>query len=72
MATLPNRQLEINLVSIDNLKLPAGNFRAYHFESALKEVAIWISTDERRIPLKIEGAGVFGYTLLMKEAIIGE
>jgi len=64
---LPIRKLKVKLVSIDNLKLPSGIYQAFHFESTPKQIAVWISTDERRIPLKIEGVGVFGYVLIFKD-----
>lgn len=67
IANLPTRRLEINLVSIEDVKVPAGTFKAYHFKSTPKQIEIWISADERRIPLKIQGAGLFGYSMVMSE-----
>ena len=67
IANLPTRRLEIELVSIEDVKVPAGTFQAYHFQSTPKQIDIWISTDERRIPVKIQGTGLFGYSMLMKE-----
>jgi hypothetical protein len=64
---LPLRKLQVKLVSIEELKLSSGTYQAFHFESTPRQIAVWISTDERRIPLKIEGAGVFGYTLILKD-----
>jgi len=64
---LPSRNLQVKLVSIENLKLAKGTFEAFHFESTPKQIAVWISTDERRIPLKIEGAGIFSYSLVLKD-----
>ena len=58
--------LKVKIVSIDKLRTPVGRFEAFHFESAPKQISVWISTDSRRIPIKIEGVGVFGYTLLLK------
>ena len=66
-ANLPNQQFEITLASIEDVKVPAGSFKAYHFTSVPERFEIWISADERKIPLKIMGAGALGYTLLMKE-----
>jgi len=63
---LPKRTLRVKLVSIENLKLGNKVFQAFRFESTPKQIAVWISTDALRIPLKIEGAGVFGYTLILK------
>lgn len=67
IANLPTRRLEIKLVSIENIKVPAGTFKAFHFKSTPKQIEIWISADERRIPLKIQGTGLFGYSMVMSE-----
>jgi len=69
IANLPTRRLEIKLVSIEDIKVPAGTFKAYHFKSTPKQIEIWISTDVRRIPLKIQGTGLFGYSMAMNEYI---
>lgn len=66
-ANLPTRKLEIKLVSIENIKVPAGTFKAYRFESLPKQINIWITADERKIPLKIESNGPLGYSMLMKD-----
>ncbi len=67
VANLPTRQVTIKLTSIDEIKVPAGTFKAYHFESFPRQIEIWISADQRRIPIKIQDSGKFGYTLLLKE-----
>ncbi|MDP3732765.1 MAG: DUF3108 domain-containing protein [Candidatus Omnitrophota bacterium] len=67
IANLPTRRLEIKLVSIEDIKVPAGTFKAYHFKSTPKQIEIWISTDVRRIPLKIQGTGIFAYSMVMSE-----
>ena len=64
---LPQTKFEIKPVSIVTIRVPAGKFKAYYFESKPAKFKIWISKDERRIPLRIKGLGGFGYTLLMKE-----
>ena len=66
-ANLPSQRFEIKLSSLETLKLPSGEFKAYHFKSNPPKFEIWVSADERRIPLKIKGAGPLGYTLVMKE-----
>ncbi|MDD4894555.1 MAG: DUF3108 domain-containing protein [Candidatus Omnitrophica bacterium] len=67
VANLPLRKLELKLVSIEEIKVPAGTFKAYHFVSTPKRIEIWISADERRIPLKIQSSELFGYSLVMSE-----
>lgn len=66
-ANLPQREYRITLVGIESVKVPAGTFEAYYFESKPKQIKIWISTDERRIPLRLEGTSGIGYKLLMRE-----
>ena len=67
IANLPTRRLEIKLVSIEDVKVPAGTFKAYYFKSTPKQIEIWISTDKRKIPLKIKSAGIFGYSMVMSK-----
>jgi len=67
VANLPNRRFEIRMTAIENIKVPAGTFKAYRFESTPRQIEIWISADARRIPIKIQGTGLFGYLMLMKE-----
>ena len=64
---LPNRKFTIKLVSVENVKTPAGIFKAYHFKSSPKQIEIWISADRRRIPLKIQGVAGMGYLMVLKE-----
>jgi len=64
---LPTQQFLIKLVSIEDVTVPAGTFKAYRFESVPKKFEIWITADERRIPVKLTGSGSLGYTLVMKE-----
>jgi len=66
-ATFPTQQFLVTLVSVDDLETPAGIFKAYHFKSDPEKFEIWITADKRRIPVKIQGLGIFGYTMLMKE-----
>ena len=60
-------QFKITLTSIDEIRVPAGKFTAYHFTSTPKKFEIWISKDEYRIPVKIKGLGGYSYTMLMKK-----
>ncbi|MDD5552780.1 MAG: DUF3108 domain-containing protein [Candidatus Omnitrophica bacterium] len=66
-ANLPNRAYQIKLISVEEIKVPGGTFQAFHFTSTPRQMEIWISADEYRIPLKIQGTGLFGYSLLMSE-----
>ena len=70
-ARLPN-QIKVNLTSIDDIEVPAGKFKAYHFTSIPKKFEIWISKDEYRIPIKIKGLSGYNYTMLMKKHYLRE
>ncbi len=61
------QKFTVNLVSIDEVSVPAGKFTAYHFISVPKKFEIWISNDKLRLPLKIYGLAGLNYKLLMKE-----
>lgn len=59
-------EFKVTLVSIDDLNLPSGAFKAYHFVSAPHKFEIWISQDAYRIPLVIKGTGGLGYSMQMQ------
>jgi len=56
----------VKLISIENINVPAGKFKTYHFTSKPEKFEIWISADDLRIPVKIKGLGGIPYTLEMK------
>jgi hypothetical protein len=64
-------EFEIELVSIDEIKVPAGKFQAYHFKSVPDKFEIWINKNTPRVPLKIQGKGkgkgTFNYAILMRK-----
>jgi len=64
---LPTQRFVVLCVSLEDVKVPAGNFRAYHFTSDPPKFEIWISADEKRIPLKVKGTSAAGYTLLLTD-----
>ncbi len=66
-ANFGNQEFKVDLVGTENVETPAGFFKAYRFESIPAKFSIWITTDKRRIPIKIKDTGMFGYTLIMKE-----
>lgn len=67
LINLPNQKFQIKLAGTENIILDGQDFKAYRFESDPKRFEIWVSADERRIPLKIKGSGSLGYILIMKE-----
>ena len=60
-------EFKLELVSIDEITVPAGKFQAYHFKSIPDKFEIWTNINIPRVPLKIQGKGIFNYALLMKE-----
>ncbi len=66
-AELPTQKFLIRLASVEDVQVPAGKFKAYHFTSVPEKFEIWITADELRIPVKIKGTGVIGYTMAMLE-----
>jgi len=60
-------EYKLELVSIDEITIPAGKFQAYHFKSIPDKFEIWINKNTPRVPLKIQGKSVFDYALLMKK-----
>ncbi len=64
---LPTQEFTIQLAGIETVKVSAGSFRAYHFTSIPRKTEIWITADERRIPVKIRNSGFLGYSMEMRE-----
>jgi hypothetical protein len=64
--TLPTQEFKITLVSIEEVAVPAGKFKAFYFESSPKRFEIWISADDRRIPIKIRGSSGLNYIMAMR------
>jgi hypothetical protein len=66
IARVPD-EFKLELVSVDQITVPAGKFQAYHFKSIPNKFEIWINKGDPRVPLKIQGKGIFDYALLMKK-----
>ncbi len=60
-------EFTVKLISVEDVVVPAGKFRAYHFTSEPAKFEIWISADNLRLPVKIRGLGGIPYTLEMKK-----
>ncbi|MDD5097892.1 MAG: hypothetical protein PHU59_05350 [Candidatus Omnitrophica bacterium] len=63
---------KISLASIDEIVVPAGRFKAYHFTSQPPKFQIWISQDADRLPLKIIDTSGYGYTMVMKNRVFNK
>jgi hypothetical protein len=70
-ANLPTQQFKIELAGIEETKVVAGTFKAYHFKSTPEKFEIWISADKYKIPLKIKGMSGIGYVLVMRQYLPG-
>ena len=57
----------VKLASIEEVNVPAGKFKCYHFTSSPEKFETWISVDDSRVPVKIRGLGGIPYTLEMKK-----
>lgn len=66
-ARLPTQEFQIQLLGKEKIRVPAGEFLAYHFVSTPRKFEFWISADEHKVPLRIQGLSKAGYVLLMKE-----
>ena len=64
---IPNDEFKVELVSIDEITIPAGKFQAYHFKSIPDKGEVWINKNSPRVTLKIKGKGIFNYVLSMKK-----
>lgn len=65
---LPQRY-EVRLVALDEIRAGEQTLAAYHFKSIPENFEIWISKDERHVPLAIKSNGGLKYALLMREYI---
>jgi hypothetical protein len=64
---LPRQQFTLEVVRAEDVSVPAGTFHAYYLKSDPERFEIWITTDARRIPVRIKGSGAIGYTMMMRE-----
>lgn len=60
-------EFRLELVSIDEIAVPAGKFKAYHFKSFPDKFEIWVNQDAPRVPIKIKSTGALNYALVMKK-----
>ncbi|UCH12890.1 MAG: DUF3108 domain-containing protein, partial [Candidatus Omnitrophota bacterium] len=64
---LPTDEFKVTLTRIEKIKVPAGNFQAYLFESNPERIRLWVATDKRRTPLKMENLTSFGPSSIVLE-----
>ena len=59
--------IKLVLVSIDQIKTPAGKFQAYHFKTIPDKFEFWINKDDPRVPLRIKIKSIIDFNVLMKK-----
>jgi len=64
--TLPTADYEIFLEEKKVVTIPSGEYSVYVFESDPPKFTFWLSTDEKKIPVKVEGHTALGYSLILK------
>ncbi|MBU4312327.1 MAG: DUF3108 domain-containing protein [Candidatus Omnitrophica bacterium] len=64
--TLPTIDLEVMFSGIETIKTDLGEYQAYVFTSDPPKFKLWLSADEKRIPLKMKNPGTLGYSLIIK------
>jgi len=57
---LPVDEFKVTLIRIEEIKVAAGTFEAYLFESEPERMRLWIAKDEKHTPLKMENLTSFG------------
>lgn len=65
---LPTADFEVMFDGIEVIDTPLGEYRAYAFTSEPPRFRLWLSADQRKLPLKIENPSTLGYSLLIKSA----
>lgn len=52
---LPLAKVKFIVKRIEEIKVPAGRFKAFYIESMPRKYKIWLSADEKKLPLRAEG-----------------
>jgi hypothetical protein len=63
---LPTLNFEVMFSGTETLKTALGEYEAYVFTSDPPKFKLWLSADEKKIPLKIKNPGTLGYSLVIK------
>ncbi len=65
--TLPTINFEVTYEGIETIETPLGEHKAHAFTSNPEKFKLWLSTDEKRLPLKIGNPSVIGYSLVLRQ-----
>jgi hypothetical protein len=58
-------KVDLKLLSIDEIVVPAGKFMAYHFKSVPPKFEIWMNKDDPQVALKIKLKNIIDCLILM-------
>jgi hypothetical protein len=58
-------KIYLKLFSIEEIVVPAGKFKAYHFKSVPEKFEIWMNKDDPQIALKIKIKNIIDCSILM-------
>ena len=62
---LPLTKLQFKFTAARSVKVPKGRFEAYQVQSVPRKYNFWLSQDDGRIPLMIDGVVGFAKTRMM-------
>ena len=66
---LPTQKFELTVKSKTSLKVPLGKFQVFYIESKPSKYKIWMTDDEKRIPIRIQGLVSFGMVYMAATAV---
>lgn len=64
---LPVDEFKVILTRAEKIRVPAGVYEAYLFESNPERMRLWIANDDKRTPLKMENMTAFGPSSIVLE-----
>jgi hypothetical protein len=59
-------KIDLKLLSIDGITVPAGKFQAYHFKSVPAKFEIWMNKNTPQVALRIKLKNIIDCTISMK------
>jgi len=66
---LPTQKFELTVKSKMSLKVPLGKFQVFYIESKPSKYRIWLTDDQQRIPVRIQGLVSFGMVYMAATAV---
>lgn len=66
---LPTQKFELTVKSKMSLKVPLGKFQVFYIESKPSKYRIWMTDDQKRIPVRIQGLVSFGMVYMAATAV---